>query len=980
MANVKSNILDLNQVYTDLNKTLDENIKRLNTGAVAIERYNKVVSIKPSEYAKGLEEINTKTKQLEESNKRLEAQVKRLTEAKAKSNAKTSEEIVNQRALASASDRQARANSRLVGAYANLNAQHQIAMQRVRDLTVAYGSQHRATIQAQKDFDVLDKKIKQADKAVNIHNRNVGNYKSALSGLSNLMGAFGIAGGLTLFAQITMDTVRLIKELQSLNLALQQVSGTEADFTSNLSFIQETSENLGLSINDLTKQFTQFYVSAKDKLGRNEIENIFTSIAKAGATMGLSLEQQNRAFLAINQMMSKGTVQAEELRGQLGEALPGAFTIMAKAIGVTEKELGKMLQRGEVLAKDVLPAFATELEKAYGIENITNVKTLTAETNRLGNAWTNFVKEIDSGNGIISKFLTTMIGGITELIKDVSRLQKAWTFLDPDASMEKLRKSYRDDEKETLQRIGEQAGKDQLQQIKGLKAQTDYAKDLIRIKLEQSNLLVDEISQLKKRNEFLRNRIPETNLSEAKLFRKEIELNNEKIIKNNNIIISNRGQIKSYNNFLNQKTEATKKSTDETDKNTQATTKNTASKKEQTKSVEELLKGTEAWYNQLISDLKKEQSTLADSTEQYKIYADAIAEVEKQLNLLKNGREKLTGVEITPIGGNENGNELEERLKAETEALILLNENTEKGKELMKQYADEIVNAFGMDLINNSGLTNFFDLIENGLDRFGENWEAKASLIMEATQEMFNFISGLSQANFDEEYEREARRKETALLFAGESAEAKAEIERESERRTREIRKREAKAQRSQAMFNIGIDTAQAIMRAWATNPKTAPFMTAIIAGVGIAQIASIASRPLPEFWKGTDNAPEGLALTQERGREIITDAKGIVKSWGSDNGAQLTHLNKGDKVLKHSDTMRQLNKIMAVNNILPPKENILNFAPIERKLDKLTGAILNKESFKIVTDSNGQRYFEEKDGQNRELKNARLNMTQRNV
>jgi tape measure domain-containing protein len=205
--------------------------------------------------------------------------------------------------------------------------------------------------------------------------------------------------------------------------------------------------------------------------------------------MGLSLEQQNRAFLAINQMMSKGTVQAEELRGQLGEALPGAFTIMAKAIGVTEKELGNMLKRGEVLAKDVLPAFATELEKAYGIENITNVKTLTAETNRLGNAWTNFVKEIDSGNGIISKFLTTMIGGITELIKDVSRLQKAWTFLDPDASMEKLRKSYRDDEKASLQRIGEQAGKDQIQQIKGLKAQTDYAKDLTRIKLEQSNLV-----------------------------------------------------------------------------------------------------------------------------------------------------------------------------------------------------------------------------------------------------------------------------------------------------------------------------------------------------------------------------------------------------------------------------------------------------------------------------------------------------------
>ena len=68
--------------------------------------------------------------------------------------------------------------------------------------------------------------------------------------------------------------------------------------------------------------------------------------------MGLSVENQERAFLALNQMMSKGTVQAEELRGQLGEALPGAFGIMAKAVGVTEKELQNMMKAGEVLADE----------------------------------------------------------------------------------------------------------------------------------------------------------------------------------------------------------------------------------------------------------------------------------------------------------------------------------------------------------------------------------------------------------------------------------------------------------------------------------------------------------------------------------------------------------------------------------------------------------------------------------------------------
>ena len=44
-------------------------------------------------------------------------------------------------------------------------------------------------------------------------------------------------------------------------------------------------------------------------------------------------------MLALAQMASKGTVQAEELRGQLGERLPGAFKIAAAAMGVTQAEL-----------------------------------------------------------------------------------------------------------------------------------------------------------------------------------------------------------------------------------------------------------------------------------------------------------------------------------------------------------------------------------------------------------------------------------------------------------------------------------------------------------------------------------------------------------------------------------------------------------------------------------------------------------------
>ena len=96
MAEVKDNILELNKVYSALNTTITENIKHLERGAVAVEKYNKVISIKPSDYSKGIDEINAKTKQLEQSQLKLEESTKKVTNAKRQNIAKTSEEIINQ--------------------------------------------------------------------------------------------------------------------------------------------------------------------------------------------------------------------------------------------------------------------------------------------------------------------------------------------------------------------------------------------------------------------------------------------------------------------------------------------------------------------------------------------------------------------------------------------------------------------------------------------------------------------------------------------------------------------------------------------------------------------------------------------------------------------------------------------------------------------------------------------------------------------
>jgi len=65
-------------------------------------------------------------------------------------------------------------------------------------------------------------------------------------------------------------------------------------------------------------------------------------------------------------------------------------------------------------------------------------------------------------------------------------------------------------------------------------------------------------------------------------------------------------------------------------------------------------------------------------------------------------------------------------------------------------------------------------------------------------------------------------------------------------------------------------------------------------------------------FAKGTDNAPGGMAVVDEEGAELITDAKGKVKQLGTDGGSRFTHLNKGDKVY----TAKQTSEILQASSL----------------------------------------------------------------
>ncbi len=169
--------------------------------------------------------------------------------------------------------------------------------------------------------------------------------------------------------------VKAAGDIQSSTNALEVASKNEFQFAKNQQLINSLMDQAPISFSKATSGLKMWTAATGTSSIRGDVaRQTFEDVALSAASMGLSAETQEGVFLAMSQMMSKGTVQAEELRGQLGERLPGAFALMAKSMGVSERRLGKMMENGEVLSAEVLPKFAALLrtEFAGGLDKANN--------------------------------------------------------------------------------------------------------------------------------------------------------------------------------------------------------------------------------------------------------------------------------------------------------------------------------------------------------------------------------------------------------------------------------------------------------------------------------------------------------------------------------------------------------------------------------------------------------------------------------
>ncbi len=163
-------------------------------------------------------------------------------------------------------------------------------------------------------------------------------------------------------------------------------------------FIRGLADKTGLNISEGLSSYAKFAAGAQGSMSQEQTQELFGNATAMSRLMGLSNDELNGILKAFEQMASKGKIQAEELRGQLGDRMAGAFKLFAEALGMTATELDKTMKDRKSTFADTLPEVAKQMglmiDKAGGWAEV--AKSTQTALGKLANNWDDTMVKIFS--------------------------------------------------------------------------------------------------------------------------------------------------------------------------------------------------------------------------------------------------------------------------------------------------------------------------------------------------------------------------------------------------------------------------------------------------------------------------------------------------------------------------------------------------------------------------------------------------------
>ena len=800
--------------------------------------------------------------------KSLETQEARSAQA----SGKVSKAIAEQRFETNKLNRENRelAKLNLGDAYDKLAVNVSRAKRELKNLTITQGQNADATKRAQKEFDTLSGKIRKADAVAGDFQRNVGNYPKVITGaigaIKQLIGVFGVIETVRIAFNFAKEAVELAKQAKGVEFAFKDLGQVGVE-----------------TFNDIKKATRGALSDISIKRAINEFKNLGIQLETSGLAfefLAVRAAQSGRSIDSLKEDLVTGLGRGSvRILDNLGLSM-AELNVLTKEQGLSIQEaFGVIAQREISAAGNILDEAANSSEQfAASFENLkVNIGILLEGVAVLGF----FVSGLEALNDVLlAQRENTERGG--SAFKEYVIQLRAWTSAGREANKQLIQEGI--ERKKVTEDI------------------TNQAKAYV--------LLNGSIGPLREGEDIFTNFSLRGPLQDVIFFNKEIERLNQTINEqtSNEEVVKIRAAIAGLENQRDAILGVSK-----------------AKKK-----VIKVIDGTIAAYERDIAKQKEFITQTATTTKEIKDAEFAISQLQGQIDNLRDGQELIAKV----------------KLEIDSAGLVAPDDI----RSFQEAFTDGLKNlGFDFDGILSESQT-FFDKLqeqqENNLKKFKQTQVEQKEFAAQTFGELFgtfaqyyrldlrafqdliggkkaididyaaavnsiaNSILEGKLINYQIESERNRETLDAILNDSNASEKKKLQAQKEFDRAEQVLREKKAKAERESILFQISIDTAQAVTKALLnayallSNPLTAPlapnaFAQAAIAGAfGAAQLAFVASRPLPQFFlgkKATDNF-EGIGTWGERRKEVNVDSQGNIEI--SPNKTTPRHIMKSDIIV----------------------------------------------------------------------------------
>ena len=327
-----------------------------------------------------------------------------------------------QAATRSAIEAQRGAITRLVGSLGEMRAAQQQAIAAERtaaeaakvaaaararaDAEAARLAQYNAMVEVRAQQQIADARRRGAAAAEQAARTVRSSTQQTASSAGLLRDALALAGG----AGIAREFVQANVRAQTLDRTLKQLTGSAQAAAREQEYLRKTANNLGVAVADVSGAYINLLAAAKGTaLEGQGVREVFESIVGALSGLGKSGAEIDQALGAIVQMITLTKVQSEELKEQLGTALPGSLQIAADALHVTTGQLIQMMESGKLITNDFLPLFARQVRTHFGSSK-EPVQGLAADMARLRNEYELTLQKLGEAGG--NEATTTLMRGV----------------------------------------------------------------------------------------------------------------------------------------------------------------------------------------------------------------------------------------------------------------------------------------------------------------------------------------------------------------------------------------------------------------------------------------------------------------------------------------------------------------------------------------------------------------------------------------